>query len=687
MRNFILVIGLLVVLLQNTYAQSVIDPSDPVINYDSTNPPSLPPYLQMGKWVRTPNQDVAIRNQYNVGWDPTVYKAYVWQNMAFRIRFPKTYVPNVSDGKKYPLIIFLHGNGEIATPPLYHPQTDVNYDNEFQLLQGPPEFDKAIRDGIYDGYVLAPQIPDLWFEGYFTRVMEIVDYLIANNKVDPFHIIVNGLSSGGTGSWVVFNRYPQYLSAVTPMSSPITFTPDSAYISNKRFTPIWMSQGGIDPNPPAAVTAALQDSMIKYGANFKRTLYPGADHVTWYGFWQEPDFWPFINRAYMSNPWMLGGLKSYWPGEPFVDTIGVMPGFTSYEWRLNGNVIPNQNNNTLIVTAPGKYEARVLKGTLWSDVSHVPLIIKTGFYEGESFTAMNGVQVISNQDVDKGLEVGYIDNSGDWVDYNINVYAAGTYALQLRVAAAYAGASVQVKNSAGIVLATITIPTTSDFQNWITTEPVLVTLPAGPQTVRLQSVNDTPWGLNWLQFSTVQAPLPLKFVYFNSQCSNAGTSLQWKTTQEQNTKSFSIQRSTDGRSWSEVGTLAAAGQSQQERSYVFQDKNAVINSMYRIVQYDMNGQYTISSVIKSSCSSKYGVVTLYPNPTIDNSALNVNLGQSTKLTLQIVDSKGALMHRSEIQLPAGNTTIPLNLSTYAKGVYNVNLQYNGEMKTIKLIKK
>ena len=100
MRNFTLLIGIAILLLQNTYAQSVIDPSDPVVNYDPNNPPALPPYLQMGKWVRTPNQDVAIRNQYNVGWDPNIYKAYVWQNMAFRVRFPKTYVPGVNDGKK-----------------------------------------------------------------------------------------------------------------------------------------------------------------------------------------------------------------------------------------------------------------------------------------------------------------------------------------------------------------------------------------------------------------------------------------------------------------------------------------------------------------------------------------------------------------------------------------------------------
>jgi len=446
-----------------------------------------------------------------------------------------------------------------------------------------------------------------------------------------------------------------------------------------------MSQGGIDPNPAPSVTKDLEDSMLKYGSNFKRTVYPGADHVTWYGFWQEPDFWPFINRAYMSNPWMLGGIKSYWPGEPFVDTIGVMPGFTNYEWLHNGSLVTGQNNNTLIVTSPGKYEARILKGSLWSDISHVPVIIKTGFYEAESFSGMAGIQTYPASDVDGGQLVGGIDN-GDWMDYNINVYGGGTYSLQLRIAAPFGGGTVQVKNSAGEVLATISFPYTGGFQSWTTTDPVLISLPAGPQTIRLQSTTGANWNFNWLQFSTVDGPLPVKFVYFNSQCKNGVVSVQWKTAQEQNTRNFAIQRSTDGINWIEIGSTTAAGQSTQERSYVFQDRNPAGGNMYRIIEYDFTGKSTTSSIVKSSCSTKYSV-NLYPNPSFGNSALNINLERSTKLTVQIVDSKGALIQRSQIQLPAGNTTIPLNMSSYPSGVYSVNVQYNSEMKTIKLIKK
>src|SRR5689334_11036823 len=93
-------VSLLVILFfGSATAQSVLDPNDPVIDYDASHPPVQPGWMQMGKWVRTPRGfgDWTLR-----------YKAYIWQGLAFRLRFPNGYNP-ANDGKKYPLIIFLHG--------------------------------------------------------------------------------------------------------------------------------------------------------------------------------------------------------------------------------------------------------------------------------------------------------------------------------------------------------------------------------------------------------------------------------------------------------------------------------------------------------------------------------------------------------------------------------------------------
>ncbi|SHG05620.1 hypothetical protein SAMN02745131_04199, partial [Flavisolibacter ginsengisoli DSM 18119] len=88
--------------LQTVSAQSVLDPNDPVITYDSTKPPVQPPDGQIGKWVRT----------VRMSWNTDMYKAYIYKGLAFRLHFPKTYNPTANDGKKYPIMLFFHGHGE-----------------------------------------------------------------------------------------------------------------------------------------------------------------------------------------------------------------------------------------------------------------------------------------------------------------------------------------------------------------------------------------------------------------------------------------------------------------------------------------------------------------------------------------------------------------------------------------------
>jgi hypothetical protein len=698
-RSVVFSVSLLAALFfQSATAQSVLDPNDPVIDYNPASPPAQPPWMTMGKWVRTPRGYGDWTNRY---------KAYIWQGLAFRLRFPNGYNP-ANTVKKYPLIIFLHGKGEISTQ-------NPNYDNEFQLLQGPPQFDHDMNNPIifgdttksWNGYVLAPQVADLFYLGDFERVMQIVDYMIANNNVDPFRITIDGLSSGGWATWQLFNLYPKYISSLTPISSPVQndipfFPYDGAYIANKKFTPIWNAQGGVDVNPTPAVTQQVEDTMKKYGANYKRTVYPGVGHGTWFGFWAEPDFWPFVNRTYMSNPWMLGGPIVVWPGQSFNKTIGVQPGFDNYQWRRNGVVLPGQNSNTLTITSPGVYDARVLKGTLWSDWSWMPLRLNTTVYQAENYTNSSSA-VVNNfvpgavmslyqspDTVDRnkdgfptGTVIAFNNTAGAWLEYAINPIVPGQYDLSLRVAGF--GGQVQVR-SGSTILATVNLPFTGSFDTW-TTITTPVTLTAGAQTLRLTTMANTGWFLNSFQFALpAGSTLPVKYEYFNSQCDGGSVNLQWKTSLEQNALRYSVQRSSDGRSWIEIGSVAAQGQSNQQRSYSFHDRGASSNSLYRIVEYDYSGQTTISSVVRGGCSLR-SEITLYPNPASSQSAVNITLDRGAKVSVRVLDSKGAMVQQMEAVLPQGNSSIPLNVSGYAKGIYTVQVNYSGEVKTLKLIKK
>lgn len=340
---------------KQTAAQSVLNPNDPIVEYDPSNPPVEPPYGQIGKWVRTKS----------LSWNTDSYKAYIYEGMCFRLKFPKTYNPTANDGKKYPLAIVFHGGGEIG------PITD----NESQLYHGGQPYMDAVDNGIFDGYVLFPQSQGLWGNISYLRIIDIINYLVANNKADPFHISVNGASSGGQACWDMVINYTPYVSVALPMSNISIGYKEPSVVNQVKFTSIWNFQGGLDGSPSPSTAQQVDDAMIAAGANYKYTLYINTGHNTWDSAFAEPDFFPFILQGYASNPFALYGRTGFCDSNSINLNIGVASGFDGYQWRKNGILISGATGNSIHVTSLGTYEARVLRGSTWSDWSHIPATI------------------------------------------------------------------------------------------------------------------------------------------------------------------------------------------------------------------------------------------------------------------------------------------------------------------------
>jgi len=355
-----IIITLALFLYQVTNAQSVLDPSDPIVIYNSSAPPTQPAWGQIGKWVKT----------NRLSWNTSSFKAYIYKGFAFRLKFPKTYDHTANDGKKYPMMIFFHGLGERGTI----------YDNEFSLLHGGQQFRDKVDNGTYDGFVFVMQTQNgYWGTPAYDVIKEIIDYMVINNKLDPFRVVDNGLSAGGAGTWEMLIENPTYIAGALPMSSCCICYNNATTINKIKYTPIWIFQGGLDPSPDPYTTEVVRDAILNAGGNFKYTLYPNLAHGTWNTVWTEPDFYPFALRAYSSNPWTLYGRTEFCPGDPINVTIGLAAGFNQYEWRKDGVLIPGATTNTIQVSgasAIGVYSARVRRGTFWSDWSRTPVEIK-----------------------------------------------------------------------------------------------------------------------------------------------------------------------------------------------------------------------------------------------------------------------------------------------------------------------
>lgn len=354
-KFYLRILLLLLIGTQSVRAQNVLDPNDPVVNYNAASPPAQPAWGSIGKWVRTPR----------VSWGATSYKCYIYKGMQFRLKYPKNF--NAADtSKKYPIIVFFHGVGEKGTV----------YDNEYQLYHGGKEYMNSVDAGTFDGFVLYPQnLSGYWGPSFYDYVAELINnFFVPQLDVDPFRVLVGGLSGGGQATWDFIFRYPKLTAAATPISAA-----NSTYINylqSYKFTPLWQFQGGKDPNPPPAAAQAIADAAAAAGANYKLSIYPNESHGVWDDAWKEKDYFPFMNRGHKANPWPLHGRTEFCPGDAITDTLGLTAGFDGYEWRKDGVVIPGAGSNTLVVNSLGTYDARVKSGSRWSVWSPIPVVIR-----------------------------------------------------------------------------------------------------------------------------------------------------------------------------------------------------------------------------------------------------------------------------------------------------------------------
>lgn len=199
---------------------------------------------------------------------------------------------NKDDGKKHPLIIWFHGNGEGGYKDYQN--------NVSQKLanRGAVAFAEDKTQKIFGGaYVVAPQADDTWYnnytKGYIKSVKAMIDEFVSENNVDKNRIYIFGASAGGYMSFRMMIEYPDYFAAFSTSAAALdkaatsggvaTTTQDLMKIRNK---PLWMVHAQNDPTISYENTSKrVYDVLSKYGAIL--SSYPNVkiDETEYNGHW------------------------------------------------------------------------------------------------------------------------------------------------------------------------------------------------------------------------------------------------------------------------------------------------------------------------------------------------------------------------------------------------------------------
>ena len=180
---------------------------------------------------------------------------------------------NKDDGKKHPLIIWFHGNGEGGYKD-YRNNVSQKLAN-----RGAVAFAEDKTQKIFGGaYVVAPQADDTWYnnysKGYIKSVKAMIDEFASENNVDKNRIYIFGASAGGYMSFRMMIEYPDYFAAFSTSAAALdkaatsggvaTTTQDLMKIRNK---PLWMVHAKNDPTISYENTSKrVYDVLSKYGA-------------------------------------------------------------------------------------------------------------------------------------------------------------------------------------------------------------------------------------------------------------------------------------------------------------------------------------------------------------------------------------------------------------------------------------
>jgi len=175
-----------------------------------------------------------------------------------------SYVPKKKpkNGKKLPLILFLHGAGERG--------------DELGRVKvwGPPKLIEKGKE--FPAVVLSPQCPKgVWWNA--KQLKALLDHQVKEHKIDPNRIYVTGLSMGGFGTWNLLAAYPDYFAAGIPICGG--GTPRRA----KEFAhvPVWVFHGDADRVVPVSGSKRMVEALKKAGRKPKVTMFENVGHNRW----------------------------------------------------------------------------------------------------------------------------------------------------------------------------------------------------------------------------------------------------------------------------------------------------------------------------------------------------------------------------------------------------------------------
>lgn len=185
------------------------------------------------------------------------------------------------------------------------------------------------------------------------------------------------------------------------------------------------------------------------------------------------------------------------------------------------------------------------------------------------------------------------------------------------------------------------------------------------------------------------APTPVTMTSFNGKFSNGQAVLDWKTSQEFNSDRFEVYKSNDGQSFSYLGSVKSAGNSNMTKNYSYTDNQPGTSQYvyYRLKQVDFDGKFVYTNVVKITTGTKASLE-VYPNPFSSYFTASFTANKTADATMIVRNSIGQPVMQKSIKTIKGSNSVNVNnISSLKAGIYYVTISNDDINYNIKLQKQ
>ncbi len=192
----------------------------------------------------------------------------------FIVRMPPA---GMKDGEKLPLIIYLHGSGEVGT--------DLSTMSRNPVLKAAPANETS-----FPFIVVAPQMPA--YDGWWSveSLDAMLDHILAEYPVDPDRIYLTGASLGGYGVWDWACHRPGAFAAIAPIAGE----GNDDWAEKLKHVPVWAFHGAKDKAVNPAEEERMVNAVNRAGGSAKLTMYPEAGHNAWSRAYNDPELYQWF---------------------------------------------------------------------------------------------------------------------------------------------------------------------------------------------------------------------------------------------------------------------------------------------------------------------------------------------------------------------------------------------------------